>query len=283
MAASAEMELQGKTALITGVSPGIGSAIAHRLAAAGARILAADLNAELAEKAAEELNQAFGEQCALAATADCTSRASMQALVKQCAHSLGGPHILICTAAVFYPPDETGRTTEKEWMRTLEINLLGSYIAADEAGKQMQTQQGGGSIVLLSSANALVPKKGSMAYDTGKAALNHLVRELAVEYAPRVRVNAVAPASVVEGSLQFPRERVLSSLKKYGIEHTEEASTQQLRTLLADYYAQRTLLQKRVTPDAVAEAVFLMASSYTACTTGHIFPVDAGLAEAFLR
>ena len=71
--------------------------------------------------------------------------------------------------------------------------------------------------MLTTSANAVVAKKGSLAYDTSKAAANHLVRELAIELAPLVRVNGVAPATVVKGSTMFPRDRVIASLAKYDI------------------------------------------------------------------
>ena len=73
--------------------------------------------------------------------------------------------------------------------------------------------------MITTSVNAVVPKAGSFAYDTSKAAANHLVRELAVAFAPLVRVNGVAPATVIEGSSMFPRERVLASLAKYKVEH----------------------------------------------------------------
>ena len=74
-----------------------------------------------------------------------------------------------------------------------------AYIIADEARKSWEEQGLPGSLVLTTSVNAVVSKKGSVAYDTSKAAANHLVRELAVELAPTVRVNAVAPATVVAG------------------------------------------------------------------------------------
>ena len=72
-------------------------------------------------------------------------------------------------------------------------------------------------MVLTSSANAVVPKKGSEAYDTSKTALNHLIRELAIKLGPNVRVNGIAPATVVAGSTMFPRDRVIQSLQKYKI------------------------------------------------------------------
>lgn len=78
-----------------------------------------------------------------------------------------------------------------------------------------------GNLVLTTSANAAVAKKGSVAYDTSKAAANHLVRELA----PLVRVNGVAPAMVVKGSAMFPRARVIGSLAKYNIPYTDDEAT----------------------------------------------------------
>ena len=87
----------------------------------------------------------------------------------------------------------------------------------DEAAKTWKEQGLRGKLVLTTSANAVVAKKGSVAYDTSKAAANHLVRELAIELAPLVRVNGVAPATVVQGSAMFPRDRVIGSLAKYNI------------------------------------------------------------------
>ena len=82
--------------------------------------------------------------------------------------------------------------------------MTGSYLVADEAAA-IWTEQGlPANLVLTTSANAVVAKKGSLAYDASKAAANHLVRELAVELAPLVRVNGVAPATVVQGSSHVP-------------------------------------------------------------------------------
>ena len=136
---------------------------------------------------------------------------------------------------------------------------------------------------MTTSANAIVAKKGSIAYDTAKAAANHLVRELAVEMAPLVRVNAVAPATVVKGSAMFPRDRVIASLRKYGLTCNENESTEALRERLAHFYAKRTLLQASIEPEDQAEAIFLLISNRLAKTTGHILPIDGGLQDGFLR
>jgi NAD(P)-dependent dehydrogenase (short-subunit alcohol dehydrogenase family) len=138
-------------------------------------------------------------------------------------------------------------------------------------------------MVLTSSANAVVPKKGSEAYDISKAALNHLIRELAIGLRPHVRVNGIAPATVVAGSTMFPRDRVIQSLEKYKIPLTESESTEDLRNRLADFYAQRTLTRRPILPRDCANAILWLASDESAKTTGHVIPVDGGLTEAFWR
>ena len=136
---------------------------------------------------------------------------------------------------------------------------------------------------MTTSVNAAVSKKGSVAYDTSKAAANHLVREMAIELAPLVRVNGLAPATVVAGSGMFPRERVISSLGKYGIEFDESESAETLRSRLANFYAQRTLTKTAITPEDQAEVAYLLITDAFSKTTGQIFSVDGGLHEAFLR
>jgi len=138
-------------------------------------------------------------------------------------------------------------------------------------------------LVLTSSANAVVAKRGSEAYDVSKAALSHLVRELAISLAPRARVNGISPATVVKGSTMFPRDRVIASLRKYGIAFDASATDDQLRDLLATFYANRTLTHQPIDPEDCARAILFLAGPHARCTTGHLIPVDGGLPEAFLR
>jgi NAD(P)-dependent dehydrogenase (short-subunit alcohol dehydrogenase family) len=98
-----------------------------------------------------------------------------------------------------------------------------------------------------------------------------------------VRVNGIAPATVVGGSAMFPRDRVQSSLTKYGIAWTDAESTDELRDKLARFYASRTLLREPITPELCAEAILWLAGERSGRTSGHIIPVDGGLPEAFLR
>ena len=166
---------------------------------------------------------------------------------------------------------------------TLDVNVTANYLLCDEAAKIFREQGIGGSVVLTSSANAVVPKRGSEAYDVSKAALSHLVRELAIGLSPDVRVNGICPATVVKGSTMFPRDRVRASLTKYGISFDESMSDEDLRGLLAGFYAQRTLTHQPIDPVDCAEAIMFLASQRSRCTSGHLIPVDGGLPEAFLR
>ena len=169
------------------------------------------------------------------------------------------------------------------WAATLDINITSNFRLAEEAGKLFNKQGLDGTIVLTSSANAVVPKRGSEAYDVSKAALSHLVKELAVGMAPLVRVNGISPATVVKGSTMFPRDRVKASLSKYNIPFQDLASDDELRDALAEFYAQRTLTHVPIDPKDNAEAIMFLAGPLSRCTTGHIIPVDGGLVEAFLR
>ncbi len=113
--------------------------------------------------------------------------------------------------------------------------------------------------------------------------MNHLVRELVLQMAPLVRVNALAPTTVVEGSSMFPRERGISSLSKYQLPFDEQEDTESQRKRLADFYAQRTLLKSQIPPEHQTEAIFLLASESLCRTTGQLINVDDGLQEDFVR
>jgi NAD(P)-dependent dehydrogenase (short-subunit alcohol dehydrogenase family) len=96
-------------------------------------------------------------------------------------------------------------------------------------------------------------------------------------------VNGVAPATVVQGSAMFPRDRVIGSLAKYNIAYSESESDESLTTKLAQFYADRTLTRSPITPADQAEAYFLLIADRLSKTTGQVVTVDGGLHEAFLR
>ena len=290
-----EQELARNVVVVIGAGSGIGKAIAHRVAREGAHVVCADLNAEAAQATADELTAIYGVGIGVAGTGisacgpaiglgvDVGDRASVQALFQQTLLAYGGIDNLVITAGFYFPPDASGHIPDGMWDTTFNVNVKGAYFVADEAGKIWAAQGLPGSLVIATSVNGAVAKKGSLAYDTSKAAANHLVRELAIELAPHVRVNGLAPATVVTGSLMFPRERVISGLQKYELPFDESEETDALRDRLADFYAQRTLTKQAILPEDQAEAAYLLLSGAFAKTTGQILNVDGGLVEAFLR
>ncbi|MEX0894361.1 MAG: SDR family oxidoreductase, partial [Balneolaceae bacterium] len=214
---------------------------------------------------------------------DITNRESVREAFQQILLAYGGLDHVVVTAGFYATPDKEGNVSDEMWDKSFAVNVKGTHIVADEA-KRIWNEQGlSGSLVVTTSVNGVVPKAGSMAYDTSKAAANHLVRELAIDLSPEIRVNGVAPATVVEGSSMFPRDRVIASLTKYGIDFDEQEETKTLRNKLAEFYAGRTLTKKPVTPDQQSEVIYLLMSSRFENTTGHIIPVDGGLTEAFMR
>jgi rhamnulose-1-phosphate aldolase/alcohol dehydrogenase len=291
----AEKELARRVAVVIGAGSGIGREVAHRLAKEGAHVACVDVNADAARATVTEITKKHGEGIGVAGSGisgcgpavglacDITHRVSIRGMLDQVALAYGGFDSVVVTAGVFVPTDPTGHIPDEKWAQTFAVNVTGGYLVADEAAKTFREQDLPGTVVLTTSANAVVPKKGSVAYDCSKAAANHLVRELAVELAPLVRVNGVAPATVVEGSAMFPRDRVIGSLAKYGIAYSDAEPTDALVAKLAKFYADRTLTKTPITPADQAEAVFLLVGDRLAKTTGQIIAVDGGLHEAFLR
>jgi len=98
-----------------------------------------------------------------------------------------------------------------------------------------------------------------------------------------VRVNGIAPATVIAGSSMFPRDRVIVALKKYDIAFDEGEPTDALRTKLAEFYARRTITRRPILPLDCANAICWLAGDDSAKTTGHVIPIDGGLPDAFLR
>jgi len=290
-----EKELDRQIAVVVGAGAGIGKATAHRLVKEGAHIVCVDLDGASAKETAQEIIAKYGEgigvagsgisNCgpAIGLSCDITNRESVARMFQDVMLAYGGIDAVVVTAGIFVPPDKSGRIDDSLWSRTFSINVTGAYIVADEAYKIFKQQGLRGNVVLTTSANAVVAKKGSLAYDTSKAAANHLVRELAVEMAPLVRVNAIAPATVVKGSTMFPRDRVIASLTKYDIGFSEDETTEELRDKLASFYAKRSLTQTPIEPDDQAEAIFLLLTERLSKTAGHVIPVDGGLQDGFLR
>ena len=281
-----EKELSRRVALVVGGGSGIGREVALLAAERGAHVVVADRDTAGAEKVADEVKaaqaQMGGNEMVSWTSIDIRDRAAIRKALAHTIEKFGGIDILINTAALF-PSSPDGVISDAQWALTLEVNVTANYLLADEAQIIFKEQAIDASVVLTSSANAVVSKRGSEAYDVSKAALSHLVRELAVGMAPRVRVNGISPATVVKGSTMFPRDRVLASLKKYNLPADETQTDDGLRNELALFYAKRTLTHQPIDPKDCAQAIMFLAGPSARCTTGHLIPVDGGLVEAYLR
>ncbi len=277
-----EKEFSRKIVVIVGGGNGIGRETALLAAERGAHVVVADRDSKSASEVAKEAKTFAGAEGSMAVVMDIRQRDSIRQSLGDVIMVYGGMDVLINTAAIF-PSSEDGEISDEAWGPTLDLNVTANYLLADEAGAILRDQNLDAAIVFTSSANAVVPKHGSEAYDVSKAALSHLVRELAVSLAPKIRVNGISPATVVKGSSMFPRQRVVTSLRKYGIPFEASSTDEELRSLLADFYAKRTLTNRAVDPKDCAHAILFLAGSKSSCTTGHMIPVDGGLTEAFLR
>lgn len=279
----AEAEFSRRIALVIGGASGIGREVALLLARRGAHVVVADFDHVGAKKVAEEAGALGSQEFVANATVDLGSSESLSEAARFTVLKFGGIDTIINTAAIYPVPGPDNELAETQWSKTFLVNVTGNYMLARATEWIFKDQNLPGSMVLTSSANAIVAKKGSEAYDTSKTALNHLIRELAIKLGPTVRVNGIAPATVVAGSTMFPRERVVQSLEKYQIAFSEDESTENLRSKLADFYAQRTLTRQPILPQDCAAAIAWLAGDLSAKTTGHVIPVDGGLSEAFWR
>jgi rhamnose utilization protein RhaD (predicted bifunctional aldolase and dehydrogenase)/NAD(P)-dependent dehydrogenase (short-subunit alcohol dehydrogenase family) len=279
----AEAEFSRKIVVVVGGASGIGREVVLLLANKGAHIVVADTDLAGAQRVADEAAQISSPEVLAHTQLDLGSPASMAEAIKFTVLRFGGVDAIVNTAAIYPVAGDGGDLTPEQWTKTFLVNVAGNHLLARAAEWVFKEQNLPAAMVLTSSANAVVAKKGSEAYDASKAAVSHLVRELAVGLSPHVRVNAIAPATVVAGSSMFPRDRVIHSLQKYKIEFSESATPEELRGKLAEFYAQRTLTKKPILPQDCANAIVWLLSDQSARTTGHVIPVDGGLVEGFLR
>ena len=248
------IDLSGRTAIVTGAGQGIGAAIAHRLAGAGASVVIADVNGESVAERVAQLPAAAGPPHA-GVLADVGDESSVAELVARVRADVGGPDILVNNAGISRPAG-TLTTDLAHWEQVLRVNLTGAFLCSRACLPAMR-DAGWGRIVNLSSFNAKsAPVRGDNAsYAASKAGLTGLIHNLAVEFGPSgVTVNGVAP----------------------GIVDTELLRNAHPPQRRAELLA-RVPVGRFTTPDEVASLVTFLASDLARSITGEVININGGL------
>ncbi|MFC1915821.1 SDR family NAD(P)-dependent oxidoreductase [Chloroflexota bacterium] len=246
-----ELSLSGKVALITGAAGGIGSSIVEHFAAAGAKIFLTDLNEVGLKKLSEALHKDKVKNMYQAI--DITVSGAAAEIVSSVINGMGTIDILVNCAGTNIPkkPEDM---TEKDWDDVLDLNLKAMFFLCQAAGKEM-IKRGGGKIINISSQAGIVAIPLRAAYGPSKAGVNHLTRQLALEWAQHnIMVNAIAPTFI-----ETPLTKKMFEDKDY-----------------RKYVIDNIPLGRMAETKDIAYAAVFLASGLTNMITGHILSVDGG-------
>jgi 3-oxoacyl-[acyl-carrier protein] reductase len=247
--------VQGRTALVTGAAQGIGAAIAHHLAAAGAKVGVLDLNIDAAQAVVDEIKAAGGD--ALALSADVSKRDQVQAAVDTLAAQFDGLHILVNNAGVLRD-NLLFKMTDDDWTIVMEVHLRGAFLASQIAQKYMVAAKYG-RIISMSSTSAL-GNRGQSNYSTAKAGLQGLTKTLAIELGPfGITANAIAPGFIETAMTKATAERVGTTIEQ-----------------MRESIAAAIPVRRGGLPPDIANAALFFASEESGYVTGQVLYVDGG-------
>ncbi len=246
--------LADRVAVVTGGAWGIGGATARVLAEEGARVLVVDVDAAGAVRNAERIQAAGGT--AEAIECDVGTEAGVRAMVERAVNQLGRLDMVINNAYAFRPRSDAISTAEDEWDRSFDLGLKAMFRAAKFAVPHMR-EAGGGVMINMSSVHGLLNAPGSLVYETLKAGVIGLTRQLAVEYGPDgIRVNAICPGHIVT-------ERMEERWR----DHQD----------VFRFFAEQYPLRRTGTPVDIANAIVFLCSDDASFITGQALVVDGGL------
>lgn len=238
--------LNGKTVLVTGGASGIGAAAAARFLEEGARVCVLDRDAHAGGNLLKELPNLSGSL-----VCDVAFHDQVQAAFSDAVRLMGGVDVLINNAGISIRHPFLDITPE-EWARVMAVNLTGNFYVAQTAARHM-VQRGGGVILNTASTNGIVGYPFYADYNATKAGVIELTRSMALELAPAVRVNAVAPGYVLT-----PMQRA-----EYSDQMLEEVN-------------RKLPLGRHARPEEVAALFAFLASDDAAYITGHVYTLDGG-------
>jgi rhamnulose-1-phosphate aldolase/alcohol dehydrogenase len=268
-----DRELAGRVAFITGGASGIGRAAAFRLAAEGAHVVIADLNAEGAQAVADEISKKHGGRRGLAVTCNVADEAQVAQAFQETVLAYGGVDIVVNNAGLA-SSTPISETSLADWNKLFDVLAKGYFLVAREAFRIWQTQGIGGSLIFVASKNGLIGSKNAAAYGAAKAAEINLARCLAEEGGQYgIRVNTVNPDAVLQGSSIWDGRWREERARSVGITPDQ----------LDEFYRQRTTLKVNIFPEDIANAILFLASDQSSKTTGGILNVDGGVVAAYVR
>jgi len=238
--------LRGKRVLITGGARGIGLATAERFLEEGARVIVLDCNEQALRRIKDALPSLSGTICADVSDADAVTRA-----FEKLDELLGGPDVLINNAGISIRHAFMDITPE-QWRKVMDVNLNGMFFVAQQAARRM-LEGDGGVILNMGSTNGIMGYPFYADYNASKAGVIELTRSMALELAPKVRVNCVCP-----GFILTPMQE-------------GEYTPEMLRT-----FKSKVPLKRVGRPAEVAALFAFLASDDAAFITGHYFVIDGG-------
>lgn len=252
------MILEGKTCLITGGGTGIGRASAFRFVEEGASVWIAGVDLDSLKRTAKEI----GPKCTWR-SADITKPEEIEKVVEE----IPRLDVVAANAAISNSVDLL-KDPMSRWRNMVEVNLWGTVNTCRTAGKKMISQGSGGRIIVTSSILGGVAEPGSTHYGMAKAALNQLVRQLAVEWAEHgILVNAVAP-----GAIHTPMSYVSGS---------NEFESDWFKEFFINPKRPRLPLMRPGRPEEIAEAILFFANPKNSYCSGSVLNVDGGLTARF--
>jgi NAD(P)-dependent dehydrogenase (short-subunit alcohol dehydrogenase family) len=248
-------QLAEKTALVTGGGSGLGRAICRGFAEAGARVAAADISLDGARETIEQLER--GARQGFAMQVDVTKKAEVESAVAKVVESWGAIDILVNCAGRAIRGNALDYR-EEDWDTVVNVNLKGTFLGCQAAGRYMAARRQG-KIINIASIGGFVAYPGSIAYLASKGGVVQLTRGFAVELAPyNVQVNAIAPSL-------FDTPMVAST--------RGDAASQ-------SYFMDRTPAGRKGRPEEIIGAAIFLAAESSSMVTGHTLAVDGGFLAA---